>query len=173
MIFDIYSEELNSAKQEYVLAFKKQKAPDNSIIDVTELIQSAKNKLLLQGLSKAQIREIVLKNITTPVTTYYSLSAGYIISLHLNEGEYATEGGTIVRVTDLSTLWVKAQLYASQLSQINNQAIASVRFPDLPGKQTTGKTECINTEINSQTRINLLRVNVTNPGNLLKPGMPA
>ena len=31
----------------------------------------------------------------------------------------------------------------------------------------------MNPEINPQTRINLLRVNVPNPGNLLKPGMPA
>ena len=172
-LFDIYSEELNSAKQEYMLALQKQQMLDNSIINFTELIQSAKNKLLLWGLSEAQIKEISVKKTTTPITTFYSPASGYIISLDLSEGEYATEGGTIVRVADLSTLWVEAQLYASQLSQINNHAIASVQFPDLPGKQTTGKIEFMNPEINPQTRINLLRVNVANPGNLLKPGMPA
>ena len=172
-LFDIYSEELNSAKQEYILALEKHQILDNSIIDFTELVQGAKNKLLLWGLSEAQIREIAVKKTTIPVTTYYSSVAGYIISLDLSEGEYATEGGTIVRVADLSTLWVEAQVYSSQLSQINNHAIASVQFPDLPGKQTTGKIEFMNPEINPQTRINLLRVNVANPGNLLKPGMPA
>ena len=172
-LFDIYSEELNNAKQEYILALQKQKMLDNSIIDFNELIQSAKNKLLLWGLSETQIREIAVKRTTTPVTTFYSPAAGYIISLDLSEGEYATEGGTIVRVADLSTLWAEAQVYSSQLSQINNNAVASVQFPDLPGKQTTGKIEFMNPEINPQTRINLLRVNVANPGNLLKPGMPA
>ncbi len=172
-LFDIYSEELNSAKQEYMLALEKQKILDNSIIDFTELLQSAKNKLLLWGLSEAQIREIAVKKTTTPVTTFYSPVAGYIISLDLTEGEYATEGGTIVRVADLSTLWVEAQVYASQLSQINSHAIATIQFPDLPGKQTIGKIEFMNPEINSQTRISLLRVYVANPGNLLKPGMPA
>ncbi len=48
-----------------------------------------------------------------------------------------------------------------------------IQFPDLPGKQTTGKIEFMNPEINPQTRINLLRVTIANPGNLLKPGMPA
>ena len=172
-LFDIYSEELNSAKQEYMLALQKQKILDNSIVDFTELIQSAKNKLLLWGLSEAQIQDIAVKKITTPVTTFYSPVTGYIISLDVSEGEYATEGGTIVRVADLSTLWAEAQVYSSQLSQINNNAVASVQFPDLPGKQTTGKIEFMNPEINPQTRINLLRVNVANPGNLLKPGMPA
>ncbi|MBC7511305.1 MAG: efflux RND transporter periplasmic adaptor subunit, partial [Ferruginibacter sp.] len=172
-LFDIYSEELNSSKQEYMLALEKQKTLNNSIIDFTELVQSAKNKLLLWGLSEAQIREIAVRKTTAPVTTFYSPVAGYIISLDLSEGEYATEGGTIIRVADLSTLWVEVQVYASQLSQINNHAIATVQFPDLPGKQTIGKIEFMNPEINPQTRINLLRVNVANPGNFLKPGMPA
>lgn len=172
-LFDIYSEELNSAKQEYILSLEKQKILDNSIVDFTELIQSAKNKLLLWGLSEAQIQEIALKKIVRPVTTFYSSVSGYIISLDISEGEYAAEGGTIVRIADLSTLWAEAQVYSSQLSQLNNSAVASVQFPDLPGKQIKGKIEFVNPEINPQTRINLLRVNIGNPGNLLKPGMPA
>ncbi len=172
-LFDLYSEELNSAKQEYILALEKQRVLDNSIIDFTVLVQSAKNKLLLWGLSEAQIQELTLKKTASPSTTYFSPSSGYIISIDVNEGEYAAEGGTIVRVVDLSTLWAEAQAYSSQLSQININAVATVQFPDLPGKQTTGKIEFINPEINQQTRINLLRVTVANPENLLKPGMAA
>jgi len=172
-LFDIYSEELNSAKQEYVLALEKQQTLDNSIINFTELIQSARNKLLLWGLSEAQIKEISAMKAIAPVTTFYSSVSGYIISRDISEGEYAAEGGTIVRIADLSTLWAEAQVYSAQSAQIYNRAIAAVQYPDLPGKQTTGKIEFMNPEINPQTRINLLRVNVANPGNLLKPGMPA
>ena len=172
-LFDIYSEELNNAKQEYILALEKQKVLGNSLIDFTILLQSAKNKLLLWGLSETQIQEIAVKKTTTPVTTFYSPVAGYITTLDVREGDYAMEGGTIVRIADLSTLWAEAQVYTSQLSQIDNNAAATVQFPDLPGKQADGRIEFMNPEVNSQTRINLLRVNVTNSGNLLKPGMPA
>ena len=172
-LFDIYSEELNNAKQEYILALEKQKVLDNSLIDFTILLQSAKNKLLLWGLSETQIQEIAIKKTTTPVTTFYSPVAGYITTLDVREGDYAMEGGTIVRIADLSTLWAEAQVYTSQLSQIDNNAAATVQFPDLPGKQADGRIEFMNPEVNSQTRINLLRVNVTNSENLLKPGMPA
>lgn len=172
-LFDLYSEELNSAKQEYILALEKQKALDNSIIDFTVLVQSAKNKLLLWGLTEGQIQELAVKKATTPVTTFYSPATGYITTMDINEGEYAMEGGTIVRLTDLSTLWAEAQVYSSQLSQIDNNAVATVQFPDLPGKELNGKIEFMNPEINPQSRINLLRVNVANPGNILKPGMPA
>ncbi|MHB1177330.1 MAG: efflux RND transporter periplasmic adaptor subunit [Daejeonella sp.] len=172
-LYDIYSEELNNAKQEYILALEKQRTLDNSIVDFTAVIQSAKNKLLLWGLSEAQIKQIAVKKTTTPVTTFYSPVAGYITTSDIREGEYTMEGGTIVRIADLSTLWAEAQVYTSQLAQINNNAVAYVQFPDLPGKQTKGKIEFMNPEINPQTRITLLRVNVANSGNLLKPGMPA
>ena len=59
-LFDIYSEELNNAKQEYILALEKQKTLDNPLIDFTALLQSAKNKLLLWGLSDTQIQEIAI-----------------------------------------------------------------------------------------------------------------
>jgi Cu(I)/Ag(I) efflux system membrane fusion protein len=172
-LFDIYSEELNNAKQEYILALEKQKTLDNTIVDFTALLQSAKNKLLLWGLSETQIQEIALKKTTTPVTTFYSPVTGYITTLDIREGEYVMEGGTIVRIADLSTLWAEAQVYSSQLSQIDYNAIAYIQFPDLPGKQSNGKIEFMNPEINPQTRINLLRVSISNSANLLKPGMPA
>ena len=172
-LFDIYSEELNNAKQEYLLALERQKTLDNSIVDFTAIIQSAKNKLLLWGLSEVQIKDISVKKIASPLTTFYSPVAGYITTLDISEGEYATEGGTIVRIADLSSLWAEAQVYNSQLSQIDNNAVASVQFPDLPGKQINGKIEFMNPEINPQTRITLLRVNIANSGNILKPGMPA
>jgi Cu(I)/Ag(I) efflux system membrane fusion protein len=172
-LFDIYSEDLNNAKQEYILALENKKTLGNSLVDFDALIQSAKTKLLLWGLSETQIREIAAKKTALPLTTFYSPVAGYIVSLDINEGQYATEGGTILKVADLSTLWAEAQVYTSQLSQIDKSAIASVQFPDLPGKQINGRVEFMNPEISAQTQIILLRVNVANPLNLLKPGMPA
>ncbi|MFS9669576.1 efflux RND transporter periplasmic adaptor subunit, partial [Klebsiella pneumoniae] len=82
----------------------------------TALLQSAKNKLLLWGLSENQIQEIAVRKTTTALTTFYSPVAGYITTLDIREGEYAMEGGTIVRIADLSTLWAEAQVYTSQLS---------------------------------------------------------
>jgi len=172
-LYDLYSEELNNAEQEYILSLEKKKNLDNSTIDFTGLVQSAKNKLTLWGLSESQIQDIASTKATNPVTTFYSPVSGYITTLDIREGEYTIEGGTIVRITDLSSLWAEAQVYISQLSQIDVNATAHIQFPDLPGRETTGKIEFTNPETNPQTRITLLRVNVANSGNLLKPGMPA
>ncbi len=57
-LFDLYSEELNNAKQEYLLAIEKQEVLGNSVIDYDQLISSARNKLLLWGMSEGQINSL-------------------------------------------------------------------------------------------------------------------
>ena len=83
------------------------------------------------------------------------------------------EGGTIVKLADLSTLWAEAQVYTSQMAEINTNSMAIVQLPDFDNKEIKGRIEFVNPEINPDTRINLIRVSIPNPGNQLKPGMPA
>ncbi len=172
-LYDLYSEELNNAKQELVLALQQKNTLDNSIIDFNQLIQSAKYKLLLWGMSEAQIGELIKTKKTSPTTAFYSKASGYITMLELKEGDYTMEGGTIMRLADLSTVWAEAQVYASQLSQIDINGIAEVQVSDMPGNNIKGKIEFVNPEINPDTRINLVRVSIPNPGNQFKPGMSA
>ena len=173
-LYELYSEELNNAKQEFLLALNKKKAfSGETVIDFDQLIQSAKNKLLLWGMNDAQIEELSANKKTSANTLFYSSAAGYITQLDVREGDYVMEGGTIVKLADLSSLWAEAQVYTSQMADINNSSIATVRLPDFENKEIKGKIEFINPEINPDTRINLIRVSVPNPGNQLKPGMPA
>jgi Cu(I)/Ag(I) efflux system membrane fusion protein len=172
-IFDLYSEELNNAKQEYQLALEKKKTLDNSIIDFDQLVRSAKTKLQLWGLSESQIKELETSNKIFEHTSFYSPASGYITSLDALEGQYIMEGGTVLRLADLSTLWAEAQVYVSQLAQVDPQSVAEVQFPDFPGKSAKGRIDFVNPEINPETRITLLRVSIPNAGNQLKPGMSA
>lgn len=173
-LYDLYSEELNNAKQEYLLVLDKKKAfATETEIDFDQLIQSAKTKLQLWGMSEAQISAVAKSGKAQPTTTFYSNAAGYIISLDIREGDYVMEGGTVVKLADLSTLWAEAQVYTSQLAELDISSIATVQLPDLDGREVKGKIEFVNPEINPDTRINLLRVSIPNAGNQLKPGMPA
>ena len=173
-LYNLYSEELNNAKQEYLLALEQKKTFETeTAIDFDQLIRSAKNKLLLWGMNETQIQELADNKKATPFTTFFSTADGYITQLDIREGDYVMEGGTIVELVDLSTLWVEAQVYTSQLAEINNNSIATVQLPGFEGKEIKGKIEFVNPEINPDTRINLIRVSIPNPGNRLKPGMPA
>ena len=172
-LYDLYSETLNNAKQEYILALEKQQVLDNSIIDFTQLVESARNKLLLWGMNEAQIEELLKTKNASPITTFYSPAGGYITTLESHEGDYVAEGTTMLRLANLSTLWAEAQVYTSQLAGIDRDGAATVRLPDLGGKTISGHIEFVNPEINPDTRINLIRVAIANPDNQLKPGMAA
>lgn len=173
-LYEMYSEDLNNAKQEYLLAVDKKNAfSDQTIIDFDQLIQSAKNKLLLWGLNETQINELGSTKKASPITTYYSTAGGYITELDIREGDYVMEGGTIVKLADLSTLWVEAQVYSSQLADLQENSMVTVQLPDFNNKEIKGKLEFVNPEINQATRINLIRISIPNPGNYLKPGMSA
>jgi membrane fusion protein, copper/silver efflux system len=173
-LYNLYSEELNNAKQEYLLAIEQKKTFVNeTAIDFDQLLRSAKNKLLLWGMSESQISEVANNRRATPTTTFYSTASGYITQMDIREGDYVMEGGTIIRLVDLSMLWAEAQVYTSQFEEINSNSIATVQLPGLEGKEIKGRIEFVNPEINSDTRINLIRVSIPNPGSLLKPGMPA
>ena len=173
-LYDLYSEELNNAKQEYLLALDRKKAFTNeTAIDFDQLLQSAKNKLMLWGMNEAQVQELIRNQKATPTTTFYSTASGYITVLDIREGDYVMEGGTIIKLADLSTLWVEAQVYTSQLSEIDRNGIAMVQLPDMEGKEIKGRIEFVNPEISPDTRINLIRISIPNTGNQLKPGMPA
>jgi len=173
-LYDLYSEDLNNTKQEYLLVLEKKKVfSDETVIDFDQLLQSAKNKLLLWGMNEGQIAELARTKKPSPTTTFYSTAAGFITALDIREGDYVMEGGTIVKLADLSSLWAEAQVYTSQSATIDRNSIATVQLPDFDGKQIKGRIEFVNPEINPDTRINLIRVSIPNPGNLLKPGMPA
>lgn len=172
-LYDLYSEELNNAKQEYIVAVEKQQSLDNSIIDFNRLVQSAKTKLLLWGMSEVQVNELTKSKKASPLTSFYSNESGYITELPVMEGQYVSEGSTIIKLAGLSSLWAEAQVYTSQLSAIDMNGTAVVQFPDIPGKEWNGKIEFANPEIVSGSRLNLVRVSIPNPGGLLKPGMPA
>ena len=173
-LYELYSDELNNAKQEYLLVLDKRKVFANeTAIDFDQLLQSARNKLLLWGMSQGQIQALAKHNRASATTTFYSTASGYITALEIREGDYVMEGGTIVKLADLSSLWAEAQVYTSQLAAIDRSSIATVQLPDFDGKEITGKIEFVNPEINPDTRINLIRVSIPNPGNLLRPGMSA
>jgi Cu(I)/Ag(I) efflux system membrane fusion protein len=172
-LYDLYSEELNNAQQEYLLILQKQKALGNNIVNYNDLTQSAKSKLLLWGMTEAQLADLARTGKANTTTPFYSNAGCTITELDVKEGDYITEGRTLVKLADLAHVWIEAQVYTSQLPQFNPAATVQIQFPDLPGKTLPGKITFVNPEVNPDTRINLIRIEFPNKDHLLRPGMLA
>jgi Cu(I)/Ag(I) efflux system membrane fusion protein len=173
-LYELYSEELNNAKQEYLLAIERKKVFANeTVMNFDQLLQSARNKLLLWGISDKQIQELARVGKASPRTTFYSPASGTITSLDIREGDYVMEGSSLVKLADLSSLWAEAQVYTSQMASIDRNSMATVQLPDFDGLEIKGTISFVNPEINPDTRINLIRVAIPNNGQRLQPGMSA
>lgn len=172
-LYNLYSEELNAAKQEYLLALSQQVELGNSMVDYRQLVQAAKHKLLLWGMSEAQISELSQTRKSSPLTTVFSSTGGYVTNLLVKEGDYVMDGNPIVQLAGLNTIWAEAQVYTSQLSRIDRNGKAMVQLPDLGNKEIAGTVEFVNPEVSPDTRVILLRVSIPNQNGALRPGMPA
>ena len=171
-LYDLYSEQLNNAKQEYVTQLEQEHTIGNSLINYTALVESAKTKLLLWGMTDAQLNQLAQSKQVSMHTSFYSTEAGYITALNIQEGGYVMEGGTVVQLANLSTLWAEAQVYSTQMYLIHKSENASVQIADMNNETINGTIDFVNPEINPDTRINLVRVTIPNKNNLLHPGMP-
>ena len=173
-LYDLYSEELNNAKEEYILALQSQKSfTGSNAIDFNSLLQSGRNKLTLWGMSNAQINQLGQSGKASATTPFYSNVNGYITVLDVRQGDYVMEGGTIIQLADLSTIWAEAQVFTSQFSQFRQSASVIVRIPELGDEAINGTISFVNPEIVPESRINLIRVSIPNKNNKLKPGMSA
>jgi membrane fusion protein, copper/silver efflux system len=170
-LYDLYSEQLNNAKQEYVTALNEQNTMGNSLINYGALVESAKNKLLLWGMTNEQIHQLGQSKQIPSLTSFYSTETGYITTLNVKEGDYVMEGGPVVQLANLSTLWAEAQVYTTQMSSISQSENVSVQIPDFNNQVINGTIDFVNPEINPDTRINLVRVTIQNKNNELHPGM--
>ncbi len=172
-VYSIYSEDLQEAEKEYLLAKQQQKVLHNPDVDYQQLISAAETKLQLWGLSPSQIRNIAASGKVSATTTVLSKVSGTVSEIAVHEGDYVTEGMTILKTQALNSLWVEAQLYAGEAGNYKENDRVSVSFPDLGALVINGKIEFINPELADASKVDLIRVGIPNPQGLIRPGMLA
>lgn len=172
-VFELYSEELASAQQDYLLALKSKNRYGSTDLDFSRIADAARNKLLLWGMTEAQLQEIEQSGAPKNTVTFYSRYSGYVMESPPAEGSYVTEGSTVLKLADLRTLWAEAQLYVSDLPFLAQTREASVTLPYYPGRILSGKVSFVNPNLEAASKIILTRVEIPNPSGEYQPGMQA
>lgn len=172
-VYQLYSEDIAIAKQDYFTAYKQVAMPGDFGKNAKTMLHAAKQKLLFFGLSNTQIENIKTSSEVSPYTTFYSTSSGYVTEIAATEGSYIMEGLGILKLADLNSLWLEAQVNVNYAKSLKIGQNAKISFTDYPDKTINAKVAFINPEINPDTRLLLIRMEVPNPNLLLKPGMQA
>ena len=98
---------------------------------------------------------------------------GTVIDRHLVQGEVAQPGETLFKVGDLSTLWLIAHASERDAVRVRPGATARVAIPALPGSSLTGKVASVGSQVEVSSRTIPIRIELPNPGGILRPGMSA
>lgn len=170
-VFELYSEDLAAAQQDYLLALKSKNRYGSTDLDFARIAEAARNKLLLWGMVEAQLQELEQSSIPKNSVTFYSHYAGYVMEAPPAEGSYVTPGSTVLKLADLRTLWAEAQLYVSDLPFLAQTHEASVSLPYFPGRILSGKVSFVNPMLEASSKIVLARVEISNPKGEYQPGM--
>jgi Cu(I)/Ag(I) efflux system membrane fusion protein len=172
-VYQLYSEDIAIAKQDYFTAYKQLSMPGDFGKNAKSMLNAAKQKLLFFGLSNSQIESIKSTSQISPYTTFYSTYSGYISEIMTAEGSYVMEGTAIIKLADLNSLWLETQVNVNYAKSLKIGQSAKLSFTDYPSTDVNAKISFINPEINSDSRLLLIRIEVPNSNLLLKPGMQA
>lgn len=172
-VYQLYSEDIAIAKQDYYTAYKQLAMPGDFGKNAQNMLDAAKQKLLFFGLNNTQIEKLKTSKEVSPYTIFYSTTNGTISEISTTEGSYVMEGSGIIKLADLNSLWLETQINVNYAKNLKLGQNAQITFTDFPGKTINTRVSFINPEINSDTRLLLIRLEIPNSNLQLKPGMQA
>ncbi|MFC3336449.1 efflux RND transporter periplasmic adaptor subunit [Flavobacterium palustre] len=172
-VYQLYSEDIAIAKQDYYTAYKQLQMPGDFGKNAQNMLNAAKQKLLFFGLTNAQIESLKASKQVSPYIVFYSTTSGTISEISTTEGSYAMEGSSIIKLANLNSLWLETQVNVNYAKNLKIGQKAQITFNDFPDKIINAQVSFINPEINPDTRLLLIRLEIPNPNLQLKPGMQA
>jgi len=175
-VAEVYSPDLLSSQQEYLLAIKSRDQLKNSPIPSISqngdgLVASAKQRLMLFGVKESQIAALEKAgkpNIRLPI---YTPLSGVVIEKMVQQGQYVNTGDVLFNIADLSKVWVEVEVYENEFPNIRIGQQVEIRSQSFPGKPFTGRIAYIYPFLDPKTRTVKARVEMPNPGMKLKPDM--
>ncbi|OGI03382.1 MAG: hypothetical protein A2Y25_08505 [Candidatus Melainabacteria bacterium GWF2_37_15] len=177
-IAEIYSPELLSTQMEFVNLLKWKNIPSNNdeistmlVKDAANVVEAAKQRLKLFGISDAQIKEVERTGQPKRTLTIYSPSKGFIIQRQALQGTRVEPGQALFDVADLSTVWILADIYEQDLPLIREGQKATISFPYYPDKTFVSSISYVYPTLDNITRTAKVRFTIPNEKGIFKPQM--
>ncbi|UCG09180.1 MAG: efflux RND transporter periplasmic adaptor subunit [Desulfobacterales bacterium] len=175
-LLTIYSPELVSTQEEYLLALKARldwsKSPFAEVSESGKLLaESARRRLKFWDISDAQIETLEKTREPMNTLTLYSPFTGYVLKKMITRGQFVEAGMALYTIADLSVVWLIADIYEYELPSIRLGQKAAIEMAIYPGEKFTGKLIYIYPYLDPQTRTAKVRFELANPHDKLKPEM--
>jgi RND family efflux transporter MFP subunit len=175
-LLSIYSPELVTTQQEYLLALKNLRTMQKSKIPeyqegARRLLAAARQRLKYWDIPDSQIDALEQTGQVRKTLTLNSPVNGIVTKRMVTQGMYVKAGMPALEVADLSTIWVDADIYQYELPWIKVGQPVTMTLDYLPGESFQGRIDYIYPYMKEATRTARVRLRFPNPGLKLKPEM--
>lgn len=175
-LFTLYSPDLVSAQEEYLIAKRGDKyLGDSQFTQVSQgaqsLLRSARERLRLWDISDDQIKKLDETGEVSRTLTFYSPIGGFVMDRKAFPQTSITPDTDLYQITDLSTIWVNADVYEYEVPFVRVGQTADMQLSYYAGRTYKGKITYIYPTVDPMARTVKVRIEFTNPGFDLKPQM--
>jgi Cu(I)/Ag(I) efflux system membrane fusion protein len=164
-LLDLYVPDWVAVQEDYLAARRLQ---GNRLETLTE---AARQRMRQAGMSEAQIALVERTGQVQARMTLVAPSTGVVTELMAREGSTMMTGMPLMRINDLSSVWVQAEVPESQATQVAEGAQVTAQTPAWPGEVFRGQVQSLLPEVNPTTRTRKARMTLANPKGKLVPGM--
>ena len=165
VLLTVYSPKLLAAQEEYLET--RRRARNQS------LVEAAKQRLSLWDVRAGQIKSLEKRGKPFKYLPILSPAAGTLVEKHIVEGSGVKQGKPLLRIADLSQVWIEARIYEYELPAVSVGMPVIIDLPDLPNEEITGSIDWVDPIVDTKTRTGRIRVVLDNSDGRLRPGMYA
>ena len=174
-LFEVYSPELVSVQREYAIAaqgVESLKGADSPAqLGMGRLVESSLQRLKNWDISEEQVKALVASGETKRSMTFRSPVSGIVTEKKAVQGMRFMPGEVLYQVSDLSAVWVVADVFEQDIGLVKSGSKVKIRINAYPDKVFEGKVSYVYPTLKPETRTVPVRVELANPGLLLKPAM--
>ena len=164
-LFTVYSPDLVSAQDEYLDSQKQSHSYG--------LRKAARKRLALWDINAAQIKALEKRGRAAEYLPILSPVNGTIIEKKIVNGTAVKAGVSVLRLADLSTVWVEGEVYESDIPWVKVGMDVHITLPDMPEHSYTAAVTFIDSVLNTDTRTAVIRTWLSNVDGHLRPDMYA
>jgi Cu(I)/Ag(I) efflux system membrane fusion protein len=177
-LLSVYSPELLQTQQEFLLARRGRAELSDSpfreaVYGANSLYEAARKRLELWDVTDEQIKELEHSGKPVRALLLFAPAGGVVTARNAYPRQRVTPETELYTVADLSNVWVIADVYEAEAPEVKLGQSVTVTLTYFPGRSFRGKVSYIYPQLDNSTRTLKARVEVPNPGLLLKPDMYA
>lgn len=171
----VYSPALVTAQEELILAARVAGEAEGERARTTadQMLAAARRRLAYWDVPLEEIERIESTGVPDRTVTLDAPATGVVVEKNVVEGDRIVPGQAVYRIADLSLVWIEAEVYEKDLSQVGLGQHAEVTFEAYPGRRYDAVVTYVHPTVSIQSRTARVRLEVPNPREELKPGMYA